>query len=381
MPVNEARLKTFLNVPQNLRQWTNYLQQALENFASTLTSSDLVDVSAAGSALMTAADVNAQKTILGISTATLDSGIYTPTLTNVTNIAASTAYQCQYLRVGTTVSVSGKVDVDPTAAAASELGISLPIAADLASLQECAGAAFASGIAGQGAAIVGDSGNDRASMRWVAVDVTNQPMYFTFSYRAASGGGGGAAGTTNTYTTGSGTETVPGGKSSVVITTRGGGGAGAGYISGGYFSFRGGGGGGGGYSQKTIAVTPGDTLAYSVGGQVFGVSTGDGPAGNASTVSGTVSGGSVGMTANGGAGGKQAGTGGAGGTASGGDTNTSGSAGTASGGPGGAGGGSGGGAGGTAGGGNGSIPGGGGGGSYGGTSGNGARGQVSFTYT
>src|SRR5438093_6787266 len=37
--------------------------------------------------------------------ATLDAGTYTPTLTNSVNVAASTAYVCQYLRVGAVVTV------------------------------------------------------------------------------------------------------------------------------------------------------------------------------------------------------------------------------------------------------------------------------------
>src|SRR5688500_4743620 len=36
----------------------------------------------------------------------LTSGTYTPTLTNTTNLDGSTAYECQYLRVGNTVTVS-----------------------------------------------------------------------------------------------------------------------------------------------------------------------------------------------------------------------------------------------------------------------------------
>lgn len=118
-----------------------------------------------------------------IPTNTLYAGTYTPTLTNVANLDASTAYACQYLRVGQVVTVSGKVDVDPTAGAATQLGISLPLASNFGNAQECGGAAFASGIAGQGAAIRADATNDRAEMVWVAVDLTNQPMYFSFTYQ------------------------------------------------------------------------------------------------------------------------------------------------------------------------------------------------------
>lgn len=110
-------------------------------------------------------------------------GTYTPTLTNVANLDASTAYQAQYTRMGNVVIVSGKVDIDPTlTATATQLGISLPIASNIGAAEDCSGTAFAPGIAGQGAAIVGDAANNRAEMQWVATDVTNQAMHFIFSY-------------------------------------------------------------------------------------------------------------------------------------------------------------------------------------------------------
>lgn len=112
------------------------------------------------------------------------SGTYTPTLTNAANLAASTAYECQWLRVGNIVNVSGKADVDPTlTATATQLGISLPVASNFGAQEDCAGTAFASGIAGQGAAIRADAANDRAEMVWIAGDITNQPHYFHFQYQ------------------------------------------------------------------------------------------------------------------------------------------------------------------------------------------------------
>lgn len=110
-------------------------------------------------------------------------GTYTPTLTGVNNVGASTAYQCRYERTGNTVTVYGKIDVDPTLTATStQIGISLPIASNLAADQDCAGTAFCPAVAGQGAAILGDTTNDRAQMQWLAGDITNQTMFFTFTY-------------------------------------------------------------------------------------------------------------------------------------------------------------------------------------------------------
>jgi len=114
----------------------------------------------------------------------LYSGTYTPTLTNSTNLDGSAAYAAQYTRVGDNVTVSGKVDVDPTTSGlATVLGISLPIASNLANEHECAGSASAAVVGGQCAAIRGNVASDRAEMAFIAQTNTNQAMFFTFTYR------------------------------------------------------------------------------------------------------------------------------------------------------------------------------------------------------
>jgi hypothetical protein len=63
-----------------------------------------------------------------ISASNVLSGTYTPTLTNIVNVSSSTAYQCQYMRVGSVVTVSGVVDIDATnPASLTQLNMSLPI--------------------------------------------------------------------------------------------------------------------------------------------------------------------------------------------------------------------------------------------------------------
>ena len=108
---------------------------------------------------------------------------YTPTLFNTTNIAASTAYQCQYIRTKSTCLVSGLVDVDPTAAGQVQLGLTLPVASNLGAVEDLAGTAFCPVVAGQGAALYADAANNRALMEWIAVDVANRAMYFIFAYQ------------------------------------------------------------------------------------------------------------------------------------------------------------------------------------------------------
>lgn len=111
------------------------------------------------------------------------SGTYTPTLTGVTNVAASTARKCQWIRVGNVVSVSGSFDIDPTAAAATALGISLPIASNLALATDLGGTmAGDSSAAIEAGAIRGDAANDRAEVTYTAVNVANHTCSFSFQY-------------------------------------------------------------------------------------------------------------------------------------------------------------------------------------------------------
>jgi hypothetical protein len=76
--------------------------------------------------------VSGNTTIGGtISASNLLSGTYTPTLTNNANITSSTAYACQYMRVGNVVTVSGEVDITATSAATlTQLILTLPISSN-----------------------------------------------------------------------------------------------------------------------------------------------------------------------------------------------------------------------------------------------------------
>jgi len=175
--------------------------------------------------------------------------------------------------------------------------------------------------------------------------------------------------------------TVPAGVTSITVQAWGAGGAGGGSTSNGN---GGSGGGGGAYASRTITVTPGSTINYTIGAGGIG-SNGNGTAGGDTTLNALNARGGAGGTANSGAGG-------VGGIATGGvPTNTDGLPGGAGGGnPGGDGGDSGNGGTGGAGGSNsaggvGNPPGGGGGGAErsgsGSVGGNGAVGQITITWT
>jgi hypothetical protein len=113
------------------------------------------------------------------------SGTYTPTLTNTTNIESSTAYVCQYMRVGSVVTVSGKFDLDPTLGSGCIMGISLPIASNFADSGQLAGMAMRDhnvGGSSPTASIQADTTNDRAILYHTASGITTAAFYFHFTY-------------------------------------------------------------------------------------------------------------------------------------------------------------------------------------------------------
>lgn len=117
---------------------------------------------------------------------TIASGTYTPTLTGVTNVTSTTAYVCQYMRVGNVVTVSGKIEVTPTVNnAQTTIGVSLPIASNFANSQECGGAAHsvANTVLGHGAAIYADATNDRAEMDYFETHGASDTFSFSFTYQ------------------------------------------------------------------------------------------------------------------------------------------------------------------------------------------------------
>jgi len=118
------------------------------------------------------------KTTTTASISDIAYGTYTPTLTNVTNIASSTAYESFYIRIGDIVQVSGYVVIDPTAdATTTNLRISLPVASDFTQTYDLSGVGYwnASGTV--------------VPARLLA-DATNNDAYMSFLANSTSGGGG-----------------------------------------------------------------------------------------------------------------------------------------------------------------------------------------------
>jgi len=114
----------------------------------------------------------------GVSNATQT---YTPTLTSITNLDATTAYTTQYMRVGNVVTVSGRFDADPTAIGDTNFHMSLPIASAIASPEQAGGTALTT-LSAEGVRIAADLATDTAEFRWTTVSTTNRFYSFSFTY-------------------------------------------------------------------------------------------------------------------------------------------------------------------------------------------------------
>jgi hypothetical protein len=111
------------------------------------------------------------------------SGTYTPTLTNTTNVAASSAFGCQYMRVGSVVTVSGRVSIDPTATGRIVLGMSLPVASSLGTLSNVGGTFSVAGVTASPSFGAINAGVGVASFDGVINDAAARDYFFTFTYR------------------------------------------------------------------------------------------------------------------------------------------------------------------------------------------------------
>lgn len=117
---------------------------------------------------------------------TLASGVYTPTLTGVLNVGAVVVQGADwpYMRVGSVVTVSGQINIDPVASATTTtVRISLPIASNFANDNSgCAGTMVETGGASNVGAIRPDSTNDEALIFFVPTATNAKSYSLTFTY-------------------------------------------------------------------------------------------------------------------------------------------------------------------------------------------------------
>ena len=113
----------------------------------------------------------------------VSSGLYVPTLTSVANINSSSPFQCHYIVNGDVVTVSLKVTITPTAAASTttQLGVSLPIASNLAATEDATGTLISQ--FNVVAAVLADATNDRVTVQFASTNTSANVLYGQFSYR------------------------------------------------------------------------------------------------------------------------------------------------------------------------------------------------------
>lgn len=111
-------------------------------------------------------------------------GTYTPTRTLVANADAATANVFSYIRVGAIVHCSGYIDVDPTALATiTQIGLTLPIASDLAAVSDLTGVCAAAAVASESGAVFADTTNNRANVHFVALSSSSHSLFIQFQYQ------------------------------------------------------------------------------------------------------------------------------------------------------------------------------------------------------
>lgn len=111
-------------------------------------------------------------------------GIYTPGTSGILNVAAITAYACQYSRVGSFVVVSGRIDIDPiTASTATALAITLPVASDFTLTEQLGGTFVSIGVQGQSGGIIADVASNNARFDYTPASAVNQANPFILAYQ------------------------------------------------------------------------------------------------------------------------------------------------------------------------------------------------------
>ena len=124
-------------------------------------------------------------TLSGYGIADATPGVYAPTRSAEANTDANvTMSEAQYMRVGTTVTVSGRFTINPTlAATVTSFEFTLPVASNIGAVEDLAGVAFCGAIAGLGAAITGSVANNTAVVSFISSDLTEQTWSFTLTYQ------------------------------------------------------------------------------------------------------------------------------------------------------------------------------------------------------
>jgi hypothetical protein len=121
-----------------------------------------------------------QKKVLPV----LESGTYTPVLTALSNVDVLVANECQYMRVGNVVTVSGRIQVDATASATlTTVSCSLPIASTFAEESNLGGTGSYKALFSTNVIFSIYAGNNYAEFRAYPTTTGNMLVPFSFTYQ------------------------------------------------------------------------------------------------------------------------------------------------------------------------------------------------------
>ena len=115
--------------------------------------------------------------------AALDSGTYTPSVTNVANVSSSSPQVARWIRVGDQVTVYGRISIDPiTTATSTQVRVSLPVASNIGSNNDLAGVCVGDLSDESAGHIVGNAANDEALIEAFPVSTAQHTYAYTYSY-------------------------------------------------------------------------------------------------------------------------------------------------------------------------------------------------------
>lgn len=115
----------------------------------------------------------------------IQSGKYTPTITEEKNLATSvTISSCQFTRINDIVNVSGQFTAHPDGFGTDcSFEMSLPIASNFTQIWQCSGVASCGYVQGQSGAIEATITNNTAIFSFVSNSDSERPWSFSFSYQ------------------------------------------------------------------------------------------------------------------------------------------------------------------------------------------------------
>ena len=115
---------------------------------------------------------------------TLAAGVWTPTTNNIANLDSSSAAEGQYIRVGTTVTGSIQLTVNPALTATStQLELDLPVASNFGATSDAAGSCGGSDIASEVAEVRADATSNELEILWVTTSLAEHEIACSFSYQ------------------------------------------------------------------------------------------------------------------------------------------------------------------------------------------------------